>query len=299
MNAIYGLANFITKDPFKNPGFSVQQKIGFNRAGSLYGAKPFSEMSLRWAKVINSKFAFKVNDTFLRGTDWVANNQTDLNPNANVNTGLTGDDNPAFDPMNSYGNESSNRRTLSLNSKNYVVARTGYYEREVVDHSIQNIKGDASLNYAISSNEQLIYTYRFANLDNVYQRSNRFRLDNYLLQQHGIAYQSKSVQLRAYVNMENTGDSYNARSMSENIDKNFKSDDTWFSEYSTHYKNAITAGSSVADAHRLARQETDAGRSQPGTATFQKLIDTLRDVNDWNFGAALRVLHQHSRRLLM
>jgi iron complex outermembrane receptor protein len=60
-----------------------------------------------------------------------------LNPNANQSTGLTGADNPAIDPVNSYGNESSNRRTLSLNGKRYVVARTGYYEREVVDYSFK------------------------------------------------------------------------------------------------------------------------------------------------------------------
>ena len=30
MNAINGLANFTTKDPFTTPGFSVQQQIGIN-----------------------------------------------------------------------------------------------------------------------------------------------------------------------------------------------------------------------------------------------------------------------------
>jgi outer membrane receptor for ferrienterochelin and colicin len=33
-NAINGLANFITKDPFTSTGLSIQQKTGFNRAGS-------------------------------------------------------------------------------------------------------------------------------------------------------------------------------------------------------------------------------------------------------------------------
>ena len=184
MNAINGLANFLTKDPFVYTGFSIQQKVGVNRAGSSFGAKPYTETSFRWAKVIGSKFAFKINGTYLQGTDWVANDETDLNPNANQSTGLTGADNPALDPVNSYGNESSNRRTLSLGGKNYVVARTGYYEREVVDYSLRNIKTDATLSYAFQPDVTLTYTYRFADLDNVYQRSNRFRLDNYRLQQH-------------------------------------------------------------------------------------------------------------------
>jgi outer membrane receptor protein involved in Fe transport len=289
MNAINGMANFITKDPFINTGLSVQQKTGFNRAGSADGTKPFTETSIRWVQVIKSKFAFKINGTFLRGTDWIADDHTDLNSKANASTNLTGADNPAIDPVNGYGNESSNRRTLSLNGKNYVVARTGYYERDVVDYSLRNMKGDVSLNYAFRKHVKLIYTYRFANLDNVYQRSNRFRLDNYQLQQHGIAFQSKSIQLRTYLNMENTGDSYNARSMAENIDKNFKPDDQWFSDYTSSYNQAITDGSSIADAHKLARVTADIGRPQPGSEDYNKLINQLRDINDWNYGAALRV----------
>lgn len=289
MNAINGLANFITKDPFLHTGLSVQQKIGFNRVNSTYGTKPFWETSFRWAQVIRPKFAFKINGTFIKGTDWVANNQTDLNPNANISTGLTGLDNPAYDPVNSYGNESPNRRTLSLNGKNYVVARTGYYEREVLDYALQNFKTDASLNYAFRPGVVLAYTYRFANLDNVYQRSNRFSLDNYQLQQHGLAFQSKSIQLRTYLNMENTGDSYNARSMAENMDRTFKSDDQWFADYSQQFQNAVTEGLPVADAHHQARKNADAGRPQPGSEDFQQRMDELSDINDWDYGAALRV----------
>ena len=289
MNAINGLANFITKDPFKYTGFSFQQKTAFNRVGTTGGAKPFSETSFRWAQLINSKLVFKINGTYLRGTDWIASDQRDLNSNANISTGLLGEDNPAIDPVNSYGNESSNRRTLSLNGKNYVVARTGYYEEEVVDYSIRNLKGDASLLYAPRPGVLISYTYRFANLDNVYQRSNRFRLDDYQLQQHGLSLKTKSIQLRVYLNVENTGKSYNARSLAENIDRNFKPDNTWFSNYTNGYTGAIMAGSSAADAHRLARLSADAGRPQPGTEGFQNLITELGDINNWDVGAALRV----------
>ncbi|MEZ4901962.1 MAG: hypothetical protein R2822_09480 [Spirosomataceae bacterium] len=61
----------------------------------------------------------------------MANNALDLNPAANASVGLTGIDNPGADFVNSYGNESSNRRTLTLGGKRYVVARTGYFEKEV------------------------------------------------------------------------------------------------------------------------------------------------------------------------
>jgi iron complex outermembrane receptor protein len=289
MNAINGLANFITKDPFESKGISVQQKLGVNRIREEGGAKMFSETSIRWARVIKDKLAFKLNGTFTDGTDWIANNTSDLNGNGNRSTALLGVDNPAIDPVNSYGNESSNRRTLSLNDKNYVVARTGYYEREVVDYGIKNIKADAAIHYLFTSRSRLIYTYRVANLDNIYQRSNRFRLEDYRLQQHGLAFKNKSVQLLAYVNIENTGESYNARSMAENIDRTFKKDDQWFTEYTGAFNNAIQSGQSVADAHHAARAFSDQGRPVPGTTEFNNLIGSLRDINNWDYGAALRV----------
>ncbi len=57
MNAINGLANFITKDPFLSKGMSFQQKLGVNRLNQD-GAKPFTETSLRWAHVFNDKTGF-------------------------------------------------------------------------------------------------------------------------------------------------------------------------------------------------------------------------------------------------
>lgn len=289
MNAINGLANFITRDPFKSAGFSAQQKTGVNRIGTTGGAQPFSETSFRWAQVVHNRFAFKINGTFLAGNDWVANDMNDLNPNANISTGLTGADNPGLDPVNSYGNESSDQKTLSLSGKNYVVARTGYAERDVVDYSLRNIKTDASLNYLFRPDTRLSYFYKYANVNNVYQRANRFRLEGYQLQQHGLVFQSKSIVFRTYLTIENTGKSYNARSMAENIDNSFKPASQWFSDYAQHFQNAVNGGANVSDAHHLARAQTDNGRPQPGSESFNNLIGQLRNINNWDYGAALRV----------
>lgn len=289
MNAINGLTNFITKDPFKHTGFSILQKAGLNRVGDSDRTKPFLETSFRWADAITTKLAIKINGTYLSGTDWIAHDQTDLNPNANITTGLTGDDNPAYDPVNSYGNESSNRRTLSLNGKNYVVARTGYYEKEVVDYGIRNWKGDVALHYSVNPDIRLSYTYRYANINNVYQRSNRFRLKDYQVQQHGLQFQSKSIRVKTYLNIENTGKSYNIRSVAENVDRRFKPDDAWFNDYSNNYNNVVAGGAAVTDAHQEARQLTDAGRPRAGTEEFQNLVRELSDINNWDYGGALRV----------
>ncbi|UOQ64657.1 TonB-dependent receptor [Hymenobacter volaticus] len=290
LNAINGLANFNTKNPFRSEGLSLQQKTGVNHINdSNSGAKLFSETSVRYAKVLTPKLAFKVNGTYLRGYDWIANDQTELNPNGNSTTNLFGAENPAQDPVNSYGNESSNRSTLTLGGKSYSVARTGYNEKDVVDYHLQTIKYDAALHYKPSASTELAYTYRGTVLDNVYQRSNRFRLENYHLQQHALQLTTPVVQARAYITTENTGKSYNLRSAAENLDRSYKPDAVWNQDYTTAWNAATAAGQTVAQAHTGARTAADAGRLQPGTPKFKQQLSALADINNWDQGAALRV----------
>ena len=291
LNAINGLANFQTRNPFTSEGLTVQQKTGINHVSDpSSGAKLFSETSVRYAKVLLAdKLAFKFNATYLRGYDWVAHDQTDLNPNGNATTGLFGADNPARDPVNSYGNESSDRSTLTLGGKQYSVARTGYNEQDVVDYNLKTLKADMALHYRFRPGTELAYTYRVAGFDNVYQRSNRFRLQGYRLQQHALTLTTPVVQARAYFTQENTGQSYNLRSMGENIDRSFKPDARWNTDYTGAWNAAIAGGQSVAQAHASARTTADAGRLQPGTEAFSQRLSQLQDVNNWDQGAALRV----------
>lgn len=290
MNAINGLANFTTKDPFTSQGIGIQQKTGVNHINDANSAASiFSETSLRIAHAFSDQFAIKVNGTFSKGNDWIADDHTDLNPNANVTVGLAGPDNPAFDPVNGYGNESSNRRTLTMQGKNYVVARSGYYEKQVADYDLQNIKADIALMYKINKDAAITYSYKYAKLDNIYQRSNRFRLDNYIVQQQGITFKTSSITAHAYWNTENTGQSYNLRSMAENLDKSFKSDDNWFSNYSSRFNSSIIAGADAPTAQLNARSFADSGRLQPGTSAWDAAFDKLKNINNWDSGAALRV----------
>lgn len=290
MNTINGLANISTKNPFESPGFSFMQKTAVTHiADNNSDPKIFSETSFRFAHVISERIAFKINTTYTRGYDWIADNYADQNANANKSTNLLGADNPGADPIDSYGNESSDRRTISLQQKNYVVARTGYKEIDVTDYTLQNIKADAGIYYKFKNQSTISYLFRFAVLNNTYQRANRFRLQDYFIQQHGLQYQSKSLQARIYFNNENTGKSYNLRSMAENIDRDYKPDALWYQDYATGFNSAIQSGADIAAAHRQARTAADAGRYQPGTAPFDETLDKLKNINNWDNGAALRV----------
>ena len=290
LNAINGLANFRTRNPFDSEGLSVQQKTGLNHvADPGTGARLFSETTLRYAKALSPKLAFKVNGSYLRGYDWVARDQTDINPNGNASTGLFGADNPARDPVSSYGNESSDRRNLTLGGKSYSVARTGYNERDLVDYHLRTLKGDAALHYRFRPGTELAYTYRVASFDNVYQRSNRFQLQGYLLQQHALTLTTPVVQARAYLTQENTGRSYNLRSMGENLDRSYKPDTEWYNEFGSAWNAATAGGQNVPQALATARAAADAGRLQPGTPAFNQRLDELQNINNWDVGAALRV----------
>jgi iron complex outermembrane receptor protein len=299
LNAINGLANFQTKNPFTSEGLSVRQQTGLNHVndpnGKTFGAGSsseniYSETSVRYAKVlVADKLAVKINGTYLRAYDWIANDQTDLNPNGNATTGLFGADNPAADQVNRYGNESSDRSTLTLGGKQYSVARTGYDERDLVDYNIKMLKADAALHYRFRPGTELAYTYRVAGFDNVYQRSNRFRLQAYRLQQHALTLATPVVQARAYLTQENTGQSYNLRSMGENIDRSFKPDAQWNTDYTSAWNAAVATGQPVATAHATARSAADAGRLQPGTDAFSQRLGELQGINNWDQGAALRV----------
>lgn len=291
MNTINGLANFNTKNAFETGGLSMQQKTGVNHLGDSNTApKIFTETSLRYARKLSDRFALKVNFSFNKGYDWIADNRTELNPTANASTNLLGGNNPAKDPVNVYGNESSDRKTITVMGKSYVVARTGYAEKEVTDYSLQNSKGDAGLFFKFKNNSMLSYTYHFALLNSVYQRSNRFSLQNYLLQQHGIEYKSQIITFKIYTNSENTGKSYNLRSMAENLDRTYKPDNIWYTDYSNAFNTAVANGSDVISAHQQARVNADAGRYQPGSPAFNSVLNKLQNINNWDSGAALRVI---------
>jgi outer membrane receptor protein involved in Fe transport len=291
LNAINGLANFITKDPFTSQGISIQQKTGVNHVGDKEtSAHLFSETSFRIAKALSKKFAFKLNGTYTTGYDWIADNTADLNAAANAKLGIPGGPaNPGYDPVNGYGNESSDRKVVTLGGKQYSIARTGYAEKDLTSYNLHNVKVDVGLAYQLNEHTRINYTYRFADLDNIYQRANRFRLSGYILQQHALEIKNNIYQVRGYWTSENTGKSYNLRSAGENIDRNYKDDNTWYADFTKGFNSATASGAAVPQALQQARQLADAGRYQPGTAAFKNTLDKLADINNWDVGAALRV----------
>jgi iron complex outermembrane receptor protein len=77
--------------------------------------------------------------------------------------------------------------------------------------------------------------------------------------------------------------------MAENIDRKFKTEDTWYKDFSNQFNTSINNGATVPAAMIDARNLADKGRPQPGTTRMEQLIADLRTINDWNVGAGLQV----------
>jgi iron complex outermembrane receptor protein len=73
------------------------------------------------------------------------------------------------------------------------------------------------------------------------------------------------------------------------MDRAFKSDAKWFSDYTNAYNVASAGGQNDAASHISARTFADNGRYMPGTAVFDQKKAELVNINNWDYGAALRV----------
>ena len=150
-NAFNGVISMETKNPFYSKGLSASVKLG---------ERNLFEGAIRYANAVkNSKgldvFAYKVNLFGMRANDWQADNEEavyDTKDNA-TNPG-------GYNKVNTYGDEYS--RTLDFSGSTLfseyaglgTFYRTGYKEKNVVDYTSKNLKGNIGLNYRLKPSMQ-------------------------------------------------------------------------------------------------------------------------------------------------
>jgi iron complex outermembrane receptor protein len=304
MNAINGMANLLTKNPFNNQGLSVFQRTGINHVdGKDHDPSVLTETAIRFARAYKDKFAFKINAGYMQATDWISDTRLDQNPNTNNTANpaypsLNGAANTAYDGWNKYGDDAlAGSNTVSITgltidgntNRTLTVARTGYYEKDLVDPKVDNAKLDLGLYYKIKQNTQISYTYRVGKMDGVFQRGNKVKLDNVVVQNHQLELKGKTFTVKAYITKENTGDSYNVKPLADNLDLYTGGSAT---AWAAKYKAALTAYASnnggsltsanLAAATLYARTQADAGRAEPGTARFNAVKDSIIRINNWD-----------------
>ncbi len=286
MNAINGMSNLTTKNPFEYQGVSLYQKIAFNHFdGNGSGPKPITETAIRYAQSYAKWFAWKVNFSYMEGTDWYADNQTDFNPQTKANPDfpqLSGVNNIANDAWNKYG-DNANLSVIDKDGRAYNVHRTGYWEKDLAgDYKVKNTKADVSFNFRLPHKLELSYAYRVGIMDGFFQRGNRIGLKGVEVQNHKIELTHPDFTVRSYVSIENTGNSYNMNPLADNLEKSFKSDKVWLADYTNALNQALTNNADLVAAHKAARAAADAGRWTPGTAAFDAQVAKIKSVNDWD-----------------
>jgi len=296
-SALYGAGAFNgilfmrSKNPFDFQGISAYFKTGIT-SQTAAGDNPYYDFGLRFSHAFSEKVAFKANFSYLSGEDWHANSVEDLN-----NPGATRT-NPDYDGLNVYGDEvgillnfDAAAGLPSGTVGSAYVTRTGYEERDLTNYNAQSVKTDFSLHYRPFANDfEIIYNGRVGRGNTIYQGANRYQIKNFTLQQHKFEVRNDNFFARAYVTSEASGDSYDTRFAAININRSWKSDTDWFTQYAqTYIGGRLGVGTGILldeeTAHALARQVADTGRLVPGSPGFNSAFNRITSDGDLTTGA--------------
>ena len=300
-NAFNGILLMESKNPFDHQGISGQYKHGITSQDAA-GDNEFRDLQVRWGHKFSDKVAMKVNFAYLLGTDWIADSEVDKLGRVDENgVGLT---RAAYnhDGINIYGDE------VATNIKNVaqlmevggllpagasalvpsvVVSRTGYREVDLTDHVARSKKADWGLYWRPDGTDDLEIQYvgKYGTGETVYQGTNRYAIENFLMTQHKLEVKSPNFFVRTYVNSDNAGDSYDMNFTAININRSWKSDNQWFGEYVGGIVGGTLAGLTMDAAHALGRATADTGRLIPGTQAYMDAKEAVITNPDLTTGA--------------
>ena len=286
-NAFNGILFMRSKNPFDFSGISGYVKQGITSQDAA-GDNSFTDVGVRIAHKFSDKFAAKVNLGYLKGTDWWATNREDK-----LNRGLTRADTD-YDGINVYGDEvSTNIRTASGGLgiiPDVEVSRTGYNEVDLTNYNAESLKADWGLYYRPWADDfEIQYVGKIGSGNTIYQGANRYNIKNFILQQHKIEVKNNNFFVRAYVNEDDAGDSYDMVFTGININRAWKSDADWFGDYIQTYAGIELAGNPLGlttqEKHNTARAVADEGRLIPGTQEFQNAFNEVTSNPDLSEGS--------------
>lgn len=303
-NAFNGILFMNSKSPFDFQGISAYTRNGFTDQ-KVAGQNNYWDVGFRAAHAFSNKFAVKANFTYLRATEWIpADDRNVVNANVMTNPNAIGHDvNTNYDGLNIYGDE-----VTTFLADIGQVSRTGYREQDLNDNSIENTKFDFSLHYRPFEDDlELILQHKVGLGNTVYQGANRYRLENFLMQQTKLEIKSNNFFVRAYMTTEDAGDSYDMRFTAWNINRQAKSDLGWFTDYGTAFlQSQIGLGLTAEQAASFARNFADnnitavpgipldnplgltpngAAQFQPGSTEFNNALQTVISNPDLTQGS--------------
>lgn len=295
-NAFNGILFMNSKSPFDYEGISVYAKYGKTNQ-KIAGDKDYYDFGIRAATKFNDYIAGKANFTFLKATEWIAGDERSM-----TNGGIGHAINQNYDGLNIYGDEVT---TFIPNVGQ--VSRTGYYEQDINDNTIESVKADFSLHVKPWKNDfEIIVQHKVGSGNTIYQGANRYRLENFIMQQSKIEFKNRNFFARFYATTESAGDSYDMRFAAWNVNRAWKSDKEWFTNYATAYQLAgavmgttaiesAAIGRNYADYNQLpvqiqglpqfANAPVGSSRFMPGSPEFNNALQLVTDDPNLTTGA--------------
>lgn len=300
-NAFNGILFMNSKNPFTSQGISTYFKYG-QTSQDAAGTNDYYDFGFRAAHAFTKHFAAKVNFSYLRATEWIADD-----PSNKLGNGTSHADDPNYDGLNRYGDEAStNLRTVggllaaqglipasAVNLlPNSSVSRTGYRERDLFDNKIESVKADFSMHFRPWDNDiEFILQYKLGFGNTVYQGANRYALKDFFMDQTRFEVKGRNFFARAYMTGESAGNSYDMVFAGLNVNRQWKDDRTWFGQYAGAFiqatlNPALIGGQFSEEAkHQFARSVADQGRFLPGTAEFNSALASVIADPDLRSGA--------------
>ncbi|RZJ73302.1 TonB-dependent receptor [Flavobacterium sp.] len=288
-NAFNGILFMNSKNPFDHQGISTYFKYGKTYQDAA-GTNDYYDFGIRAAKAFSPKFAGKANFTYMRATEWIANDTRSM-----TSGGESHDVNQNYDGLNIYGDEVT---TFIPNVGQ--VSRTGYREQDINDNKIESVKADFSLHYRPFADDlEIIFQEKVGLGTTIYQGANRYSLKNFLMNQVRLEVKNRNFFVRAYMTSESAGDSYDMRFAAWNVNRAAKSDVGWFTDYATAYQlSSAVLGFDAPTASQYSRRFADYNESPglpltpngqsrliPGTAAFKAALKDVTANPDLTQGA--------------
>ncbi len=300
-SALYGAGAFngilfmTSKNPFDFQGISAYFKAGFTDQEAA-GSNFYKDFGVRAAHAFSDKVAVKANLSVLTGEDWHANSRMDLNnPGADRS-------NPGYDGLNVYGDEVSTILDFDAAAGfpsgtvgSALISRTGYDEADLANYNAESVKADFALHYRPFADDlEVILNSRIGRGTTIYQGANRYAVAGFTMQQHRLEIKNDNFFIRGYLVSENSGDAYDTRFAAINVNRAWKSDTQWFTDYAGAYiptylggiqAGGLTPEQASEQAHVAGRQAADQGRLIPGTTGFENAFNSVINNGDLTTGA--------------
>lgn len=278
-NALNGVVLFNSKDPFVYEGLTVRVRGG---------QRDFLDGQVRYAHKLGEKWAFKVNGSYVTALDWVPQNYgaSDNSENPEGSPLGTGVVNRYGDINRTYGRNQrlADGTTVDPELADKVVYMRGFTEAELIanDDHTNAYRAQANVSYLFNSDLKATLDVKRAEGTSTYQNQSRFRMKGLGVNQYRAELKSSHGFLRAYLTEDFSGQSYELRSLGDNLQLapteaggTLTYADRFYSAYNAEYKRQRANNVGPEEALAAARAVADDAQLRVSDARYGPLREQI------------------------